>query len=280
MSTYQKKLSKKNSYPSLSLSLILFLRHRPIALQPPPPSRLPLDAASSAPPLLSCCTPPTQRLTTLPLPRHCILLLHPPPTLFGASTARPLAAASMSTSPPRQLSPQPPRPRQCTNTSILAKKSMAFAKALAPLLVRGMLLGSPPPETAPPPAAAPPPVRPDDNNGDPREGGREEGGGGSLRRESDRSPSLGTSLPPQEEAESIVPIVRLAFAVRPPACPVAAPPGPVAARPPPPFLRLDTAAPTGAVPARGNFQCWRCRNSGGRAHPLLLYSANRPNHQF
>ena len=275
MSTYQKKLSKKNSYPSLSLSLILFLRHRPIALQPPPPSRLPLDAASSAPPLLSCCTPPTQRLTTLPLPRHCILLLHPPPTLFGASTARPLAAASMSTSPPRQLSPQPPRPRQCTNTSILAKKSMAFAKALAPLLVRGMLLGSPPPETAPPPAVAPPPVRPDDNNGDPREGGREEGGRGqpSSRK---RSISLSWDIAAspgggrEHRADSTISVCR-----SPARLPRRRPP-----RPPPPFLRLDTAAPTGAVPARGNFQCWRCRNSGGRAHPLLLYSANRPNHQF
>jgi len=66
--------------------------------------------------------------------------------------------------------------------------------AVAPLLARGTLLGSPPPPTAPlvpppPPTAIPAKAA-------------ERGGQGSHLREIDQSPPRGTSLPPRRQRES------------------------------------------------------------------------------
>ncbi len=120
---------------------------------------LPTCLASSAPlPLLLCCPLPACLGPPPPTPPSCHVVCHLPtvrqhchrlvtassysPRLLSLSCPLPdLVAASSRTSPPPLL-PQPPPCKQ-TKVPILAKKAMAFATAVAPLLVQRTLLELP-----------------------------------------------------------------------------------------------------------------------------------------
>ena len=115
-------------------------RRRCCRISCPPPARLTLPPP---PPLLLSCHPPTAQHVATLSPPHCCILPPPPSRSLRTIHCRLLHAASARTSPPPLL-PQP-SPCQQTKASILAKKTMAFATAMAPLLACGTLLGSAPP---------------------------------------------------------------------------------------------------------------------------------------
>ena len=119
----------------------------PLVVHPPPlvdssASSTPRTTLSAPPPPLvvsSAARPPRGNIATASSLRP-----PPPPSRsLRAVHCRLLHAVSARTLPP-PLSTQHP-PRQRTKASIIAKKATAFATAVAPLLARGTLLGSPPP---------------------------------------------------------------------------------------------------------------------------------------
>jgi hypothetical protein len=110
-------------------------------------------------------------------------------------------------------SPQPPH-HQRTKVSILTKKAMTFATAVAPLLVRGTLLRSPTSRQQSRAAALPPPAIPLRAAGS--------GGLGSHLHESYCFSPRGTSLPPRRQRASCCDNSRS------PSAPL--PPGPLAPR--------------------------------------------------